>query len=57
MFSQTGAKTAAETIIYDIQPYNSGIALLHMHVRLKGKQEDLSGTEMCFRTFGIVNVE
>ena len=56
VFSQTGDKTAPETISYDVQPYDGGIALLHMHVRLQGKHEDLSGTEMCWRTFAIVNV-
>jgi hypothetical protein len=56
VFSETGERTAPETIIYDVQPYSGGIALLHMHVRLKGKKENLSGTEMCFRTFAIVNV-
>ncbi len=57
VFSQTGARSASETITYDIQPHGGGIALLHMHVRLKGKIEDLSGTDMCWRTFGIVSVQ
>ena len=45
-----------ERIYYDVEPYSGGIALLHMHVRLRGKAEDLSGTPMCMRTFGIVNI-
>ena len=40
VFSETGERTAPETIIYDVQPYSGGIALLHMHVRLKGKKEN-----------------
>lgn len=44
-----------ERITYDVTPYNGGIALLHMHVRLRGVTEDVSGTSMCGRTFGIVN--
>ena len=43
VFSETGERTAPETIIYDVQPYSGGIALLHMHVRLKGKKENLVG--------------
>lgn len=46
-----------ERIVYDVEPYNGGIALLHMHVRLQGINEDLSGNEMCFRTFGLVNIK
>lgn len=44
-----------ERISYDVEPFEGGIALLHMHVRLRGKAEDLSGTEMCGQTFIIVN--
>ena len=46
-----------ERIYYNIQPYNGGIALLHMHVRINGKVEDLTGSKMCLQTFGIVNVQ
>lgn len=46
-----------ERIYYDVQPYNGGIALLHMHVRMSGKVEDLTGSKMCWQTFAIVNVE
>lgn len=56
VFSETGDKSESETIAYDVEPYNGGIALLHMHTHLKGKVENLSGTEMCWRTFAIVNV-
>ena len=46
-----------ERIYYDVQPYNGGIALLHMHVRMNGKVEDLTASKMCWQTFAIVNVE
>lgn len=46
-----------ERIYYDVQPYDGGIALLHMHVRMSGKVEDLTGSRMCWQTFAIVNVE
>jgi hypothetical protein len=45
-----------ERIFYDVEVYNGGIALLHMHVRLGGLSQNLSGTEMCWKTFAIVNV-
>lgn len=54
-FSSSGKHSAAERFFYDVRPYDDGIALLHMHVRLKGVSDDLSGTEMCWRTFSIVN--
>lgn len=57
IFSETGRREAAETIIYDVQPHEGGIALLHMHVSLDGKSENPSGTEMCGVTWGIVNVQ
>jgi hypothetical protein len=57
IFSNTGDTTAPEFIGYDVQPNNGGIELLHMHVRLQGKREDLSGNDMCWRTFGIVNTK
>lgn len=46
-----------ERIYYDVQPYNGGIALLHMHIRMRGKVEDLTGSKMCWQTFAIVNVQ
>lgn len=46
-----------ERIYYDVQPYNGGIALLHMHVRMNGKVEDLTASKMCWQTFAIVNVQ
>ena len=49
--------TPRERIYYDVQVHNGGIALLHMHVRLHGKVEDLTGTKMCWQTFSIVNVQ
>ncbi len=55
VFSPDGSVRAPEKIYYDVEPYNGGILLLHMHVRLKGVTENLSGTEMCGRTFVIVN--
>ena len=45
-----------ERIYYDVQVYNGGIALLHMHVRMRGKVEDITGSKMCGQTFAIVNV-
>lgn len=55
VFSQNGKTTDPETITYDVEPHDGGIALLHMHVRLGSTREDLSVTAMCWRTFGIVN--
>lgn len=56
VFSQDGTSEAPETITYVVQPYDGGIALLHMRVRLEGLSEDLSGTSACSMTFGIINV-
>ena len=42
-----------ERIYYDIEPY---MAALHMHVPINGKVEDLTGSKMCWQTFGILNV-
>ena len=57
IFSVDGSPKKIERIYYGVMPYNDGIALLHMHVRLNGVTEDLSGTEMCWRTFSIINVK
>lgn len=56
-FSADHRNPNAERIYYDVQVYNGGIALLHMHVRLRGTREDLTASRMCFQTFGIVNVQ
>lgn len=56
-FSEDDAGANREHIYYDVQGYQGGIALLHMHVRLRGKRENVSGNEMCWRTFAIVNVD
>ncbi|WP_375272684.1 hypothetical protein [Sphingomonas sp.] len=47
---------ATETITYSIRREEDGIALVSMRVRLKGVTEDLRGDNMCWRTFGIINV-
>jgi hypothetical protein len=56
LFSQNGQPNDLETIVYDVEPHNGGISLLHMHVRMKGVTEDLSGNDMCWKTFAIINV-
>lgn len=56
-FSQNGQSGDPETITYDIEPHDGGMSLLHMHVRLRGVTEDLSGNKMCWRTFAIVNAQ
>ena len=55
VFSSNGTEEAAETISYIVEPHAGGIALLHMKVRLDGVSEDLSGSEMCWKTWGIIN--
>jgi hypothetical protein len=45
----------AETITYAIERHEGGIALLNMHVRLYHLSEDHTGTDMCLRTFSIIN--
>jgi hypothetical protein len=55
VFSVNGQPNAPEKIVYDVEPKNGEILLLHMHVRLKGITKDLSGTEMCGETWSIVN--
>jgi uncharacterized membrane protein YccF (DUF307 family) len=54
-FSSDGTIQAPEKIFFDVEPHNGGIALLHMHARLVGISEDLSGTEMCWKVFSIIN--
>jgi len=50
-----GGRRNAETITYAIVPHGGGIALLNMRVRLYHLSEDRSGTDMCLRTFVIMN--
>lgn len=55
-----GGRNNAETISYTVKPYDAGdgrqgIELQSMRVRLAGARETLSGDDMCWRTFGIVN--
>jgi hypothetical protein len=45
----------AETITYAIERHEGGIALLNMRVRLYHLSEDRTGTDMCQRTFTIIN--
>jgi hypothetical protein len=45
----------AETITYAIERHEGGIALLNMRVRLHHLSEDRTGTDMCLRTFVIIN--
>jgi len=45
----------AETITYAIDRHEGGIALLNMRVRLHNLSEDRTGTDMCLRTFVIIN--
>jgi hypothetical protein len=45
----------AETITYAIERHEGGIALLNMRVRLHNLSEDRTGTDMCLRTFVIIN--
>jgi hypothetical protein len=45
----------AETITYAIERHQGGIALLNMRVRLDHLSEDRTGTDMCLRTFSIIN--
>ena len=57
LFSVEGNSSAKESIKFDIEPHDNGVALLHMHVRLDGITEDLSGSEMCWKVFDIVNIK
>jgi len=50
-----GGRRNTETITYAIVPHEGGIALLNMHVRLYHLSEDRTGTDMCLRTFSIIN--
>ena len=50
-----GGRRNAETITYRIEPHGGGIALLSMRVRLYHLFEDRVGTDMCLRTFMIIN--
>lgn len=50
-----GGRRNAETITYSIEPHQGGIALLNMRVRLYHLSEDRAGTDMCLRTFVIIN--
>lgn len=52
-----GGKQDSEVIYYVVEVHRNGIALLHMRVLLEGATENLTGTEMCWRTFGIVNLK
>lgn len=55
MLTFRGGKANAETITYVVGAYQDGVTLFAMHVRLNGVRENLSGTDMCWRTFSIVN--
>lgn len=57
VFSAHPKTNAGEKIYYDVEPHNGGIALLHLHVRLNSISEDLSGNDMCWKTFSIVNIK
>ncbi|QDZ06388.1 hypothetical protein FPZ24_01955 [Sphingomonas panacisoli] len=50
-----GGVRGAETITYAVEAKDGGIALTAMHVRLKGTSEDLTGNNMCWRTWSIIN--
>jgi hypothetical protein len=56
-----GGAKGAETITYAVVPHagarGTGVALVSMQVRLRGVSQNLSGDEMCWHTFGIVNGE
>lgn len=49
-----GGEGGRETISYKLSTYDDGLALLSMHVRLKGVTEDLKGNDMCFRTMSLL---
>lgn len=51
-----GGQNNSETISYSVSVHNGGIALLNMRTRLAGTSENLTGNQMCWQTFSIVNV-
>lgn len=45
---------AFDSVVYDVEPHDTGVALLSMRVRNRGKLTAFFGNEMCWKTFDII---